>query len=92
MYYDVVFEVNRDQAMFFVVHIDYDVLSEIIHDRTIFYLAHVDYDVFSKVIIDQTLFHVVHTWTTIRPLLGESWPDDDLSSPTGLGRRVRGQS
>ena len=53
-------EVNRDQTMLFVVHVDYDVLSEAIHDRTIFYVVHADCDVLSKVLIYQTLFHVVH--------------------------------
>ena len=28
MYYDDIFVVNRNRAMFFVVHVDYDVLSE----------------------------------------------------------------
>ena len=36
MYYDVVFEVNHDQTMFFVVQEDDDVLSELIFDQTIY--------------------------------------------------------
>ena len=42
VYCDVVFEVNRDQTMFFVVHVDNVVLSEVILD-------HVEYDIFSEV-------------------------------------------
>ena len=60
--YDVVFEVSRDQPMFFVDHVNYDVLSEVIHDRTIFFVVHVDYDVLSKVILDQTLFYEVQVY------------------------------
>ena len=37
MYYGVVFEVNRDQMMFFVVHVDYDVLSKVILYQTLYF-------------------------------------------------------
>ena len=35
-YYDIVFEVNRDQTMFCAVHVDYHVFSKVIFDQTIF--------------------------------------------------------
>ena len=41
MEYDVLDEVNRDQTMFFVVHVGYDVLSKVILDKTLFYVVQV---------------------------------------------------
>ena len=36
VYYDVVYEVNRNRTMFFAVHVDYDVFSEVIFEQTTF--------------------------------------------------------
>ena len=52
-YYDVVLEVNRDQTMLFVDHVNYDVLSKVILDQAVCYVVHVDYYVFSEINCDQ---------------------------------------
>ena len=58
--YNVVFEVNRDNTVFFVVHVDYDVLCEVVLDQPIFEVVHVEYDVLSEINRDQTMIWVVH--------------------------------